>query len=175
MARVYMLGGRMFAPTESLTGRQDGYMIVQATDAGVFDLLTKQASGSGSANEYAIAGDLIVAAHRSNKFYHVIAARLVEDGKKWTPKDADANAEYFADLSAVEDKSQLTAAFVEVLQDFFTSAAASLARSQTASTTTTAASSETSSPRTDAPSTSSQGDTDGPSVPDSSPLATATA
>ena len=92
MAKVYRLGGRIFAPAEHLTARQDGYLMVQVADTGLFDVLSK---GLASGNEQQIAQTLIVEAYRTGTFFHVIAARLIESGKKWTVKEADANAEFF--------------------------------------------------------------------------------
>jgi hypothetical protein len=182
MARVYVLGGRTFAPTETLTGRQDGWLIVQTQDIGLTDILKKRLSNASTdkdetdAADQEVARSLIVEAHRSGKYHHVIAGRLVEDGKKWNPKDAEANAEYFAELSDPADKSQLTTAFVEVLNGFFMTVAGFLTASQTSSAKTTTATAPAVQPPTAAAnSTSNQGATDGPSVPDVSPLATVTA
>jgi hypothetical protein len=170
MARVYYLGGRMFSPTETLTARQDGWLMVQLSDTGLFDVLGK---GLGTKDEQAIARELIVEAHRSGKYFHIIAGRVVEDEKKWTPKDAEANAEWFADLSTPDDKAQLTTAFVEVLSGFFTSAGASLVGSPTVSPTSNDA---LGTPNSDGvTSTSSPSDTAGPTAPESSPMAIATA
>lgn len=159
----------MWAPTEHLTSRQDGYLIVQAQDSGLFEILPKAANGTSAE---VVAGELIVAAHRTGTFHKIIAGRLVADDAKWTAKDAEANAEFFADLSEPEDKAQLAAAFVEVLQDFFLSAARSLTPSATSSPR--APSGATSSSSDADSSTSPQAATDGPSVPASSPTATAT-
>lgn len=131
MGRAYVLGGRIFSPTESLTGRQDGWMVVQTSDIGLSDILAKRAVGQIASDE-AVAQQLIVEAHRNDRYYRIIAGRLVEKDKKWNPKDAEANAEFFGDLSAPEEKSQLSAAFVEALTSFFLSAA-SLMGSPTAS------------------------------------------
>ena len=167
MARVYKLGGRIFSPAESLTARQDGYLMVQVSDTGLFDILSK---GLASGDEQKIAQSLIVEAYRTGTFFHVIAARLIESGKKWTVKEADANAEFFGDLSDPDDKAQLATAFAEVLTDFFTSAARSLTRTATSSASqpekaSNSASAENSTATEDA----------GPSAPDSSLMATATA
>src|ERR1051326_4360447 len=108
MARVYVLGGRTFAPTEHLTGRQDGYLIEQTQALGTASIIKKY----GELSDTDVARMLIVEAYRTGKFYAVIAGRLVEDGKKWNPKDAETNADFFADLSDPEEKAQLLAAFV---------------------------------------------------------------
>jgi hypothetical protein len=173
MARVYVLGGRSFAPTETLTGRQDGWLIVQTQDIGLTAILGKRLSNESTDED--VARSLIVEAHRSGKYHHVIAGRLVEDGKKWNPKDAEANAEYFAELSDPADKSQLTTAFVEVLNGFFMTVAGSLTASATSPTTTTATAPAVPPPSDAASSTSSPSGTDGPSVRESSPMATVTA
>jgi hypothetical protein len=174
MSRVYLLGGRTFAPTEHLTSRQDGYMIVQAQDSGLFDLLAKVKADADDETAKILAADLIVAAHRTSTFHAIIAGRLVEEGKTWNAKDAAANAEFFADLSAPDEKAQLSTAFVEVLQDFFLSAARSLTPTATSSPTA-ATSTEANSPSVDDNSTSPPVATAGPSARASSRRATATA
>jgi len=177
MPRVYPLGGRWFAVTETLTSRQDGYLIVQTQDIGLSAILAKRLTVAGvdaDAADADVARELIVAAHRADKFHRIIAGRLVEDGKKWNPKDAEANADYFADLSAPEDKAHLAQAFTEVLAGFFLSVAGSLAAFPTLSAATTATENGAKPSAAAASSTPSLDDMAGPSVPDSSPTAIAT-
>jgi hypothetical protein len=131
MPRIYYLGGRTFSLTEGLTGRQDGWMIVQTQDIGLDAIINRRLRADGDkaaegAADLEAARSFIVEAHRAGKYHSIIAGRVVEDGKKWTPKDAEANAEFFADLSEPADKMQLADLFATVLKDFFLSAASSL-------------------------------------------------
>lgn len=169
MAKVYKLGGRIFAPAEQLTARQDGFLRAQISDTGLVEILSR---GLASGEEQQIAQRLIVEAYRTGTLFHVVAAWLAETGTKWTVKDANANAEFFGDLTDEEDKSQLALIFAEAITNFFTRVVLSLTRTRTSSASPDA----TASPRESADnSTSIKVEDAGPSVPDSSLAETATA
>ena len=173
MARVYVLGGRTFAPTEQMSSKQDGWLVGQVSDMGLFDLLKDRANRS----EEDIGRDLLVAALRTGRFHGIIAGGVLEEGKaKWTVKDAEAVAEFLGDLTAPDDKAQLMTLFGEVLQRFFLGAA-SLMPTATSSKPTSAGSetSETHSAKHAEPSMTKQAAAVGPNAPDSLPMATATA
>ena len=112
MSRVYVLGGRIFSVPEQTTARQDAYMIAQAVDAGVMAF-------AGKALNEDVALQLSAALFRSGRLEYVLAGGLVEDGKKWTAKDAEANADFFGELTDPESKQQVLTGVVEVLAAFF--------------------------------------------------------
>ena len=173
MSRVYVLGGRTFAPTEQMSSKQDGWLVGQVSDMGLFDLLKDRASR----NEEEIGRDLLIAALRTGRFHGIIAGGVLEEGKeRWTIKDAEEVAEFLGDLTAPDDKSQLMTLFGEVLQRFFLGAA-SLMPTATSSTPTSEGSgtSETNSAKPAEPSMTKQAAAVGPNAPDSLPMATATA
>jgi hypothetical protein len=166
MGQVYPLGGRIFAPAEQTTSRQDGWVMVQLEDAGVLALLTAGVDETGLRR-------LIVEAIRSGKYHAIIAGLLIEVDTKWTPDAAVKNAEFFADLTDAEEKRVLGLVFEGVLAAFFLSGGRSLTPSPTAS-------------RTDAPDNSANGHKParrstgkraaaGPTAPAGSSMATPTA
>ena len=137
MGRVLVFGGaekgRLFAPAEQTTSRQDGWVMVQLEDAGILKLLTQGAKAF--ADEDAVRR-IIAQALRSGKYHHIVAGLLVEDGTKWTPAGAEQNAEYFADVTDPDEKKQIADTFEAMLLSFFQHGAPSLTPSTTVSETT---------------------------------------
>ena len=123
-----MLGGRTFSAPEQTTARQDNYVIAQAIDAGAMEFAGKKLDQDNNAFK------LTSAILRSGKLEYLLAGALVEDGKKWNAKDADANAEMFGDITDPESKEQMLTGIVEVLSRFFRSAPLSSTPSPNAST-----------------------------------------
>ena len=131
----------MFSAPEQTTARQDAYMIAQAIDAGVMGF-------AGKALDEDAALKLSASILRSGKLEYLLAGALVEDGKRWAAKDADANAEMFGELTDPESKQQMLTGIVEVLSHFFRSAPLSSTPSPSASTEAETAAPE---PTNDAP------------------------
>lgn len=133
MSRVFPFGEpenlRFFGPAEQTTSRQDGWLIVQLEDAGIFAL----ANGPGLSDEKA-ARAVMAQAHRSGLYHKILAGLFVEDGKKWTVKEAEANAEFFADVTDPDQKEILMASFVGALKGFFSKEESSSPPSKTSST-----------------------------------------
>lgn len=129
MSRVIPLGGKYFVPTEHTTARQDGWMVVQMADAGLDQF-------AGRTLDEATSRDLVLAALRSGKTWHLLAGLLVESGKAWTPQIAEENAAFFAELSDLESKRAMDEAFLGLLAGFFFNAPTSSALSPSASTAT---------------------------------------
>ena len=127
MARVIDLGGRYFAPAEVTSARHDGWVMVQVAEAGLDKLVSAKTDDT-------TVRDLVLAAFRSGKMFHLLAGVLIEDGVKWTPNVAEQNAEYFAELTDPAGKRAMQDAFVEVLLGFFRAAPNSSAPSPSAST-----------------------------------------
>lgn len=178
MARVYKLGGRIFSPAESLTARQDGYLRATISDTGLVDIVagmiaTARADDTPDVearrNED-MARKLVIEAYRTGTLFHVVAGWLTEVGTKWTIKDANANGEAFGELTDEDEQTQLSTAFVEAITHFFTKAVRSLTPTATFSANQPERPSRSAS---DAPSTGTGAV--GPTAPDSSLAATATA
>lgn len=116
-------------------------MVAQAIDAGVMGF-------AGKALDESAAMQLTASIFRSGKLEHLLAGALVEDGKKWTAKDADANAEAFGELTDPIEKQQMLNGIVEVLAHFFRSAPLSSTPSPSVSTEAAEAAVEPPTPET---------------------------
>jgi hypothetical protein len=132
MARVIALGGRLFAPAEQTTSRQDGWVMVQLEDAGILNLIAK---GGAALKDQASVRSVIVQAMRSGKYHAIVAGLLVEDKEKWTPASAEQNGEFFAELSDPADKKAIAQVFEGMLTAFFLNGDVSSMRSPTVSPT----------------------------------------
>jgi hypothetical protein len=133
VAKIIKLGaGRFFAPAEQTTARQDGWITVQAADAGITRFI-------GRTLDEHTAVDLVIQVLRSGKREHILAGVLVEQDVKWTPETAEQNAEFFAEITDPEAKAALADAFIPALAGFFLSGAESSTDSPSASTATTPA------------------------------------
>jgi hypothetical protein len=169
VSKVISLGGRWFAPAESLSSRQDGWCIVQLEDAGLLALIT---AGKQGLDDEPTARRVVVAALRSDKFHHILAGFLVESDVPWTPESAEQNAKFFADISDLESKQAMLNVFVGLLHGFFTVAVPSLTPTPIVSTALTA--SQRTARRRAGRSTATP-EAVGASAPGGSPTATATA
>jgi hypothetical protein len=122
--RVHNIGGRFFEESSAATrsSRHDGWIMVVLEDAKILGATLKGISEL--ANEDA-ARKLVIETMRSGKFHHIVAGLLVEMDKKWSIDSAEANAEWFAELTAPEDKAAILSAFTEALLNFFLNGAPS--------------------------------------------------
>ena len=177
MSRVYPFGGpenlRFFAPAEQTTSRQDGWLMVQLEDAGILSLADK--SKSGDEPDEAGKRAVMVQAIRSGHFHKILAALFVEDGKTWNVKDAEANAEFFADVTDPAQKEALMSSFVGVLAGFFTKGESPSTPSATSSTKQGIGDHLPLSPRKPGELLTDMLVGTGPTPRDGSPMATATA
>lgn len=171
MSELIGLGGRVFTLAEQTTSRQDGWVMVQLEDAGILGLLTQ---GVKAFEDDGAMRSVIAQAIRSNKYHHIAAGLLVEVDKKWTPADAEQNAEFFAELTAPDDKRQIAAAFEGLLLGFFQNAVQSSKPSPTSSPTTNRSAASLKRRTRGKRSTATRAAA-GPSAPDGSQTATATA
>jgi hypothetical protein len=135
MTAVIPLGApgakRYFTPAAETTARQDGWIMVQVVEAGVLKFAGKPMTEE-------LARDLVHEVLKSGKQEYLLAGLLVEQGVKWTPDAAAANAEWFADLSDPESKAALRSQFIPLLAGFFLDATSSSAPSPSVSGTRTA-------------------------------------
>ncbi|HET7552197.1 MAG TPA: hypothetical protein VFK04_12975 [Gemmatimonadaceae bacterium] len=102
---VILLGGRRWRPAQETTARHDDWVMLQVIEADL-ETLSQTAPGADAARE------ILIRAIRSGKTYLLLAGMLVEEGRAWTPESATANAEFFANLTSMEDKQTLRAALV---------------------------------------------------------------
>lgn len=126
MAKVIDVGGRYFTPATETSARQDGWLLVQASDAGIMAFAEQVLDEK-------VAQQLIVQILRSGKRGHLLAGVLVEPEHPWTPQNAEANAEYFESITDPAAKAALWDALLPTLVDFFRNAPLSSADSRTVS------------------------------------------
>ena len=131
MPKVIDVGGRYFHPATETSARQDGWLLVQAADAGIMEFAEQ------TLNEQ-VARRLLIQILRSGKRGHLLAGVLVEPNVPWTPENAAANAEYFESITDPTAKAALWDALLPTLVDFFQNAPSSSADLRTVSTATAA-------------------------------------
>ena len=117
MSRIFVLNNRTFSVPQQTTARQDGYMLAMAVEAGVM-----RYAGKGKALDDDTILEMVATVLKSGRREHLLAGGLVEDGVKWTPAEAEKNAEFFGDLTDPADKAQMDTGFVDVLAAFFQTA-----------------------------------------------------
>lgn len=69
-----------------------------------------------------VAEEVILNAYRSGNLFRLLAGLVVEEGKKWSVKSAEANAIFFSELDEKEDKEAIREALLGVLLSFFVNA-----------------------------------------------------
>jgi hypothetical protein len=139
---VIPLGGRFFRRPERTTARQDAWQMRHVGDAGLHAFIGRDLTDEATVAEF------VLTILRSGEKFHLLAGALVEDGKaKWTEADAEANAEWFADLDEPEDKATLEREFLATLRGFFGTAG----RSSTPSPSSSSPRSDVAEPATLAP------------------------
>ncbi len=102
---VIVLGGRKFRPAQETTARHDDWIMLQVIEADLENFAQLEPGGDA-------AKEILVRAIRSGKTYLLLAGMLVEEGRPWTEESAEANAQFFANLTSVEDKRALREALV---------------------------------------------------------------
>ncbi len=114
---VIFLDGREFVTiAQNITAAQDDYILVQLNDSGAADVLREIAAGKRSE---VIATRLLQTILRSGLTSNLLAGLLTEKGKKWTRRDADRNAERFAEITDNEEKVRMRKSVVGFVIGFF--------------------------------------------------------
>jgi hypothetical protein len=127
MTQLLKLGDRYFTAVTETTARQDGWMLGVVMDAGIVDMIGKKADETSTLR-------LVVQLYRSGKVAHVLAGSYVEQDMAWSIESAEANAEYFANVTDPAEKAALADALIPALMGFFHSALSSLPASPSVST-----------------------------------------
>jgi hypothetical protein len=119
MAEEITLDGRKFRSiSQDLTANQDDYILAHLRLAGAIEVLDDLDGKKRSQEERA--EDLLTRILLSGRTHHILAGVLTEEGKTWNRKDADANAEKFAALTDVDEKTAMRTAMVKFVIGFFT-------------------------------------------------------
>ena len=112
------IGARKFVgSSESLTMDRDSYILGNLRLAGSVELLEDLNAGRPPREE--LAHDLLTRILLSGQSNKILAGCLCEEGKAWSRKTADENAEYFDRVSDPDQKVALRQALVSVIVGFF--------------------------------------------------------
>lgn len=117
------VAGRSFRPCPSTTFKQDMYVMTLLKAAGLVKLADGFDLATNDLDE--VAQQIIIEAFASGKLFDLLGAVMEEVDVPWTVAGAKANAEFFADLSATDDKKALHGSIVGILLGFFVSGALS--------------------------------------------------
>jgi hypothetical protein len=119
MLETITLDGRKFRQvTEALTASQDDYILAHIRAAGAVEVLSDLDGRQRSKEKRA--EDLLTRILLTGQKHHILAGCLTEEGKAWSRKDADANAERFAAITDVAEKTAMQREIVGFVLGFFT-------------------------------------------------------
>lgn len=116
---VVEVAGRKFRGVTNTTFKQDMLIMQILHEAGLRELAEKYDVLKDDLGS--VAESVIVAAYKSGKLFDLLGAVMIENGQKWTLKSAKTNSEFFAELTAPEDKQALKGSIVAVILGFFVS------------------------------------------------------
>lgn len=111
------LDGREFVTvSQKITAAQDDYILVTLNDCGSAEILREIAGGKRSPE---IGVHLLKTILRSGLTSQLLAGLLTEKGKKWIRREADRNAEIFAEITDNEEKIRMRQTVVGFVLGFF--------------------------------------------------------
>src|SRR5712664_4231995 len=118
MPETITLDGRKFRSiSQSLTANQDDYILAHLRLAGAIEVMS-DLDGVKRTQEQR-AEDLLTRILLSGRTHQILAGCLTEDGKVWSRAEADANAERFAEITDVEEKTAMRSSIVKFVIGFF--------------------------------------------------------
>lgn len=122
------LDGRTFRPAFQTTFEQDFYLMDRVATAGL-DKMVDGLKPDADLEEFS--RDLLLKAYRSGKLFEILAGVMIEEDSPlgWMVEEAEANAEFFRNLSDPDDKVALQGVLVGVILGFFVNADGSLTTS----------------------------------------------
>jgi hypothetical protein len=115
------VNGRVFCTSTKTTFKQDMYLWDALSSANLdsliqhFDEVSKDLNSMGR--------QVVLQAYKSGALFRVLGGVLEEEGKAWTPAEAEANAIFFENLTDPEDKAAIRGQMVAVILHFFVSEA----------------------------------------------------
>lgn len=112
------IDGRSFRLiSDSMTAAQDDYLMGQLRLAGAIDVVALM----GSQPSEKKAEELLTRILLSGRAPAILAGCLTEVGRKWTRKEADRNAEIFAEIIDPAEKHRMRTSIVGFVLGFFES------------------------------------------------------
>lgn len=118
-AQPITVGGRTFRPSTSTTFKQDIYVMSLVDEAGLDGIAKQFKEGNFDIDD--VAQKIIITAFTRGKLFELLGAVMEEEGVAWSIEASKANAEFFAGLRAMEDKTALRGSIVAVILGFFVS------------------------------------------------------
>jgi hypothetical protein len=132
MLEGMQLDGRKFhGITQALTANQDDYILAHLRLAGAIEVL--HGLDGKERSEEKRAEDLLTQILFSGRKHYILAGALTEEGKTWNRADADANAERFAAITDITEKTMMRTSIVHFVIGFFSSGEPSSETSQKSS------------------------------------------
>lgn len=125
------VGGRVFTTATKTTFKQDLYLW-EALSAANLDNLIEHFDELKN-NLTSMGRQVILQAYKSGALFRVLGGVLMERGVKWSPEVAEANAEFFEELTDPDDKEAIRGQMIQVVLHFFVSEAGLRAISQKSS------------------------------------------
>lgn len=113
MEETITLDGRKFfcSSQGTLTAGQEVYILGHLSGAGAVEVICGPDGVKYTADERA--KEMLTRIYLSGRTHNVLAGYLVEQGRTWNLKDADANAVRFAAITNAEEKNAMRTSMVE--------------------------------------------------------------
>lgn len=120
MNQEITLDGRKFLGiSDALTASQDDYILGHLRKSGALEIL-QGIDGQKRTREQRTE-DLLTGILLSGRTHNILAGVFTEEGKTWNRADADANAEKFAQITDIDEKSAMRSGLVGFVIGFFSS------------------------------------------------------
>jgi len=119
METIKIDGREFHGITESMSARQDDFILTQLRQSGAMEVLAALPKNASTAERDAASDAMFNKILESGRKYRLLAGLLTEQGKKWSHAQAEANAEHFAELSGTEDKLTMNRELMRLVVLFF--------------------------------------------------------
>jgi hypothetical protein len=114
------LDGREFRGiTQSLSARQDDFILVELRQSGAMEILAALPKDATPAQRDAASDAMFNKILDSGRKYRLLAGLLTEEGKTWTHGAADRNAERFGDITDTDEKVTMSRELMRLVVLFF--------------------------------------------------------
>lgn len=115
---VRLDGREFYLLNHTVTAAQNDYITAYLNESGASEVLSPIAGTKRKADEN-LGFRLLQTLLKSGLTNFVLAGLLTEENKKWTKKEADANALKFADITDKDEQARMRTAIVGFVLGFF--------------------------------------------------------
>jgi hypothetical protein len=134
------LDGREFRGiTQSLSARQDDFILVELRQSGAMEILAAMPKDATPERRDAASDAMFNKILDSGRKYRLLAGLLTEESKTWTHGEADRNAERFGDITDTDEKVTMSRELMRLVVLFFRFGAESSTTSPNSSSPSAAA------------------------------------